>query len=86
MQVHSFMASLTCLRSVETNLTVTCPSLKSFVCNLPDSGRYVAVSRSVGRVGENPENEVGALAAKTITFNSVSYDVGVACQTHEHGL
>ena len=46
----------------------------------------MAISRSVGRVGENPENEVGALAAKTITFNSVSYDVGVACQTHEHGL
>ena len=80
------MASLTCLRSVEANLTVTCPSPKSFVCNLPDSGRHVAISRSVGRVGENPENEVGALAAKTITFNSVSYDVGVTCQTHEHGL
>ena len=40
-QVHSFMAALTCLRSVETNLTLTCPSPKSFVCNLPDSGRHV---------------------------------------------
>ena len=55
------MAELTCLSSVETNLTLTCPSPKSFVCNLPDSGRYVtsvfqglSLSRSVGRVGENP--------------------------------
>ena len=40
-QVHNFTAALTCLRSVETNLTVTCPSPKSFVCNLPDSGRHV---------------------------------------------
>ena len=59
------MAALTCLRSVETNLTLTCPSPKSFVCNLPDSGRHVtsvfqglSLSRSVGRVGENPGNEV----------------------------
>ena len=66
-QVHSFMAALTCLRSVETNLTLTCPSPKSFVCNLPDSGRHVtsvfqglslSLSRSVGRVGGNPGNEV----------------------------
>ena len=64
-QVHSFMAALICLRSVETNLTLTCPSPKSFVCNLPDSGRHVtsvfqglSLSRSVGRVGENPGNEV----------------------------
>ena len=64
-QVHSFMAALTCLRSVETNLTLTCPSPKSFVCNLPDSGRHVtsvfqglSLSRSVGRVAENPGNEV----------------------------
>ena len=64
-QVHSLMAALTCLRSVETNLTLTCPSPKSFVCNLPDSGRHVtsvfqglSLSRSVGRVGENPGNEV----------------------------
>ena len=64
-QVHSFMAALTCLRSVETNLTLTCPSPKSFVFNLPDSGRHVtsvvqgfSLSRSVGRVGENPGNEV----------------------------
>ena len=66
-QVHSLMAALTCLRSVETNLTLTCPSPKSFVCNLPDSGRHVtsvfqglslSLARSVGRVGENPENEV----------------------------
>ena len=40
-QVHSSMAALTCLRSVETNLTLTCPSPKSFVCKLPDSGRHV---------------------------------------------
>ena len=59
-QVHNFMAALTCLRSVETNLTLTCPSLKLFVCNLPDSGRHAtgvfhgfSPSRSVGRVGEN---------------------------------
>ena len=59
------MAALTCLRSVETNLTLTCPSPKSFVFNLPDSGRHVtsvvqgfSLSRSVGRVGENPGNEV----------------------------
>ena len=59
------MAALTCLRSVETNFTLTCPSPKSFVCNLPDSGRHVtsvfqglSLSRSVGRVGENPGNEV----------------------------
>ena len=64
-QVHSFMAALTCLRSVETNFTLTCPSPKSFVCNLRDSGRHVtsvfrglSLSRSVGRVGENPGNEV----------------------------
>ena len=68
-QVHSLMAALTCLRSVETNLTLTCPSPKSFVCNLPDSGRHVTstfeglcLSRSVGQVGgENPGNEVGHL-------------------------
>ena len=65
-QVHSLMAALTCLRSVETNLTLTCPSPKSFVCNLPDSGRHVtsvfhglSLSRFVGRIGENPGNEVG---------------------------
>ena len=64
-QVHSLMAALTCLRSVETNLTLTSPSPKSIVCNLPDSGRHVtsvfqglSLSRSVGRVGENPGNEV----------------------------
>ena len=38
---YRLMAALTCLRSVETNLTLTCPSPKSFVCNLPDSGRHV---------------------------------------------
>ena len=66
-QLHSLMAALTCLRSVETNLTLTCPSPKSFVCNLPDSERHVtsvfqslSLSRSVGRVGENPGNEVGS--------------------------
>ena len=40
-QVHSFMVALTCLRSLEANLTLTCPSPKSLVCNLPDSGRHV---------------------------------------------
>ena len=31
-----------CVRSVDTNLTlITCPSPKSFVSNLPDSGRHV---------------------------------------------
>ena len=43
------------------------PLPRSFVCNLPDSGRYVtsvfqglalSLARSVGRVGENPGNEV----------------------------
>ena len=43
------------------------PLPRSFVCNLPDSGRHVtsvfqglslSLARSVGRVGENPENEV----------------------------
>ena len=65
-EVHSLMAALTCLRSVDANLTLTCPSPKSFVCNLPYSGRHVTsvfqglfLSRSVGRVGENPGNEVG---------------------------
>ena len=60
-QLHSFMAALTCLRSVETNLTVTCPSLKSFVCNLPDSGRHVtsvfqglSLSRSMGAGRREP--------------------------------
>ena len=72
------MAALTCLRSVETNLTLTCPSPKSFVCNLPDSGRHVtsvfqglSLSRSVGRVGENPGNEVAndpASASGKVTY------------------
>ena len=72
-QVHSLMAALTCLRSVETNLTLTCPSPKSFVCNLPDSGRHVtsvfqglSLSRFVGRVGENPGNEVDLLLFSAI--------------------
>ena len=30
-------------RSAETNLTIICPSLKTFVCNLSDSGRHVNV-------------------------------------------
>ena len=38
---HSFMAALTCLRSVETTFTLTFPFPKSFVCNLPNSGRHV---------------------------------------------
>ena len=63
------MATLTCLRSVGTNLTLTCPFPKSFVCNLPDSGRHVTsvyqglcLCRSMGRVGENPGNEVAVLS------------------------
>ena len=66
-QVHSLMSALTCVRSVDTNLTlITCPSPKSFVCNLPDSGRHVtsvsqglSLARFVGRVRENPGDEVG---------------------------
>ena len=64
-QVQSFMAALTCPRSVETNLTLTCPSPKSFAHNLPDSGRHMtsvfqglSLSCSIGWVGENPGNEV----------------------------
>ena len=60
-QVHSLMAAQTCLRSVETNITLTCPSPKLFVSNLPDSGSQVtsvfqvlSPSRSVRWVGENP--------------------------------
>ena len=59
------MAALTCIRSVEKNLTLTCSSPKSFFCNLLDSGRHVtsvfqglSLSLSRGRVGENPGNEV----------------------------
>ena len=70
-QLHSFMATLTCIRSVGTNHTLTCPFPKSIVCNLPDSGRHVtnvfqglSLSRSVGWVGENPGNEV----AKFVSF------------------
>ena len=65
-QVHSFMAALTCLRSVETNLTLTCPSPKSFVCNLPDSGRHVtsvfqglSLSHSLRRSGRREPSERG---------------------------
>ena len=58
-QVHSFMAALSCLRSVETNLTLTCPSPKSFFCYLQRFPGSLSLSRSVGRVGENPGNEVG---------------------------
>ena len=65
-QAHSFMATLTCLRSIGTNLTLTRPFPKSFVCNLTDSRRHVTsvyqglcLFRSMGRVGENPGNEVG---------------------------
>ena len=77
-QVHSLMAALTCLRSVEKNLTLTCPSPKSFVCNLPDSGRHVtsvfqglSLSRSVGRVGKNPGNEV----VQDILEDCFQYDI-----------
>ena len=91
-QVHSLMAALTCLRSVETNLTLTCPSPKSFVCNLPDSGRHVtsvfqglSLSRSVGGgVGENPGNEVGLpyffpRDIDECSTNSHSCDVNAVC-------
>ena len=62
-----------CVRSVDTNLTlITCPSPKSFVSNLPDSGRHVtsvfqglSLARFVGRVGENPGNEVLHLPGKS---------------------
>ena len=74
-QVHSFMAALTWLHSVETNLTLTCPSPKSFAWTLPDFGRHVtsvfqglSPSCSVGRVGENPGNQVDRnLVAKVAT-------------------
>ena len=77
-QVHSFMAALTWLRSLETNLTLTCPSPKSFVWTLLDSGRHMtsvfqglSPSRSVGRVEENPGNEVerNLVADSTRIFN-----------------
>ena len=78
-QVHSFMATLTCLRSVGTNLTLTCPFPKSSVCNLPNSGRYVtsvfqglSLSRSVGWVGKNPGNEVGQ--SNAFSRNSTSLE------------
>ena len=67
-QVHILMAALTCLRSVETNITLTCPSPKLFVSNLPDSGSQVtsvfqdlSPSRSVRWVGENPGKQVAVL-------------------------
>ena len=74
-QVHSFMAALTWLQSVETNITLTCPSPKSFAWTLPDFWRHVtsvfqglSPSCSVGRVGENPGNEVERnLVAKVAT-------------------
>ena len=74
-QVHSFMAALTWLHSVETNLTLTCPSPKSFAWTLPDFWRHVtsvfqglSPSCSVGWVGENPGNEVERnLVAKVAT-------------------
>ena len=50
-QVHSFMAALTCLRSVETNLTLTCPSPKFFVCNLLDRRFPWSLSLSLRRAG-----------------------------------
>lgn len=58
------MAALTCLPSVEINLTLTCPFPKSFACNLPDSGHVtnvfqgLSLSCSIGRAGENLGNEV----------------------------
>lgn len=33
--------SLSPLDSVATNLLLMCPSLETFICNLPDSGRHV---------------------------------------------
>ena len=72
-------ATLTCLRSVGTNLTLTCPFPKSFVCNLPDSGRHVTsvyqglcLSRSMGRVGENPGNERLRLMMGRYTDDEIS--------------
>ena len=58
--------TVTCLRSVETNLTLTCPSLKSFVCNFPDSGRHVTsvfqvLSLSLRRAGRREPWERGCL-------------------------
>ena len=67
-QVHSFMAALTCLRSVEAILTLTCPSPKSFVYNLPDSGRRVtsvfqvlSLARTLCRAGRREPWEWGWL-------------------------
>ena len=55
------------------------PSPKSFVCNLQDSGRHVtsvfqglSLSRSIGRVGENPGNEVD-FSAKAANSPGVQY-------------
>ena len=55
---------LHCLRSIETNLTLTCPLPKSFVCNLPASGRHVTsvfqgVSLSLRRAGRGEPRERG---------------------------
>ena len=78
------MAALTCLRSVETNLTLTCPSPKSFVCNLPDSGRHVTsvfqgLSLSLRRrVGENPGNEVAS------TVFSLHFEVCIVTEMSIH--
>ena len=63
-QVHSFMAALTCLCSEETHLTLTCPSPKSFVCNLPDSERHVTsvfqgLSLSLRKAGRREPWEQG---------------------------
>ena len=63
-QVRYTMAALTCLCSVETNLTLTRPSPKSFVCNLPDSGRHVTslfqgLSLSLWRAGRREPWERG---------------------------
>ena len=54
------------LSTLFTDKSHTYLPLPQIVCNVPDSGRHVtsvfqdlSLSRSVGRVGENPGNEVG---------------------------
>ena len=86
------MVALTCLRSLETNLTHTCPSPKSFVCNLPDSGRHVtsvfqglSLSRLVGRVGENPGRRLNYYGFRRIVNQWFSSYLSNRTQTTEIG-
>ena len=71
-QVHSLMAALTCLRSTETNLTLTCPSPNHLFLISQILGdtcpAFSRVSRSVGRVGDNPGNEVVHRGASILNF------------------